>query len=236
MRSHRAVVIVASLMLSGSVACSKEEPRINLPPPLPVVPAQPPADEPDSELAPSAQEERTRPAKSSPATPSPSRAAKASPSAPKAADKPAKASAPRPADEPAKASAPAASAPPPVAASKPVPAPKKTRVIVPSTAHVRAELPAGLQQDLDEDPRMQSWLDRVIAIADGCHAQARGNRGTIEAVITMHENSRPDADVRSVPSQLGGVVACATGALLRTKMPLFTGREGARYVVRLHFQ
>lgn len=107
---------------------------------------------------------------------------------------------------------------------------------MPRTAHVRAELPAGLQRDLDADPRMQAWLDRAFGVIDGCHGRDRTAKGVIEARLTMHENARPDATLGSVAPALGGVVACATGALLSTRMPLFTGSEGTRYTVRLHFE
>jgi hypothetical protein len=138
-------------------------------------------------------------------------------------------------------SAPAATpirvAPPIEAASAPTATPVKpaSRVTVPSTAHVHPELPSGLQRDLDADARMQSWLDRALAIIDGCHSQNRAAIGTIEVVLTMHENERPDADIRALPPALSAVVACSTGALMRTKMPLFTGTEGTRYTTRIRF-
>jgi hypothetical protein len=110
------------------------------------------------------------------------------------------------------------------------------KVAVPRTANVHVEFPQGLQADLDADPRMQSWVDKVIAIVDGCHANNRGANGTISTRITMHENDRPDADILSLPGQLSSVVACATGSLMRVKMPLFTGREGTRYDVRIVFE
>jgi hypothetical protein len=136
---------------------------------------------------------------------------------------------PPPMPKPAPAPAPVAQVPAPAARPK-------THVSIPRTEHVHVDIPAGLQTDLDADPRMQSWVDQVIAIADRCHGQARGNVGAIDALITMHENARPDADMRGLPPQLGGLVACATGALMRTKMPLFTGREGTRYPVRIVFE
>jgi hypothetical protein len=133
--------------------------------------------------------------------------------------------------------APAAPTPAPVARAPvvtPPPAPVVAkRVSVPRTEHVHVELPAGLQGDLDADPRMQKWVDRVIAIADGCHARNRAATGTLEAQVTMHENERPSASLRSLPGQLSGLVSCATGALMGVKMPLFTGREGTRYTVRI---
>jgi len=131
-------------------------------------------------------------------------------------------------------------APVPVPVPAPAPAPKPVaaakRVVVPRTANVHVELPAGLQADLDADPRMQPWVNRVVAIADECHAKNRSARGAIQARVTMHENERPDADIRALPGQLSSIVACATGSLMRIKMPLFTGREGAGYDVRIVFE
>jgi hypothetical protein len=137
-------------------------------------------------------------------------------------------------------------APLPVPMPAPMPAPQPApssrppaltkEVVVPRTPHVRAELPSGLQADLDADPRMQSWVNRVIDIADTCHAKDRSARGTIAARVTMHENERPDVDLRNLPGALSSVVACATGSLMRTKMPLFTGREGSSYDVRIVFE
>ena len=218
-----------------TTSCGDAQPA-RLPPPLPASP--PPA--PRAEEAPDtpAGEDEARPAKrpasnakGKPRVASRSeRAVKASRNDDKAASPGREAPAVEPTKAPAKA-VPAAA--PPSGASKPV---KSSRVTVPQLPHVRAEVPDGLQRDLDADPRMQSWLDRVFAVIDGCHAQNRGATGTIEAQITMHENERPDADIRSLPPALSSVVACATGGLMRTKMPLFTGREGARYPVRIRFQ
>jgi len=126
-------------------------------------------------------------------------------------------------------------APPPAEPEKP-----KTRVVVPSTAHVRASIPPALQALLDDDPRMQPWVNRVISVADGCYGRASGSgtasAGTIKATITMHENARPDVDMDSLPPQLSAVVACATGDLMRNRMPLFTSREGERHAIALHFE
>jgi hypothetical protein len=138
---------------------------------------------------------------------------------------------PPPEPEPAAAAAPAT----------PTPAPAKpaTRVVVPSTAHVRADVPAGLQRWLDADPRMQPWLTKVMNVIDGCYRGQLADRpnlaGAIRFKLTMHENARPDADIEDLPSQLSGVVACATGQLMRARMPLFTGTEGERYTARVHF-
>jgi hypothetical protein len=234
LRSRRALAMIVGSLLSVAIGCAKDERRA--PPPLPVVPAVPapmPSAEPPAPPVPAPEKPSSA---SKAASRAAARAGKAKPSA--SAAKEPSAQAPQ---APAKASPPASVPSPAPSASAPVTAPvrapaAKTRVVVPSTAHVRVELPSGLQQDLDDDPRMQPWVDKVIAIADSCHAKARGAQGTIEAAVTMHDEARPDVDVRSVSAQLGGLVACATGSLMRTKMPLFTGREGARYVVRLHFQ
>jgi hypothetical protein len=115
----------------------------------------------------------------------------------------------------------------------------KTRVQVPHTDHVYAKLPSKLQALLDDDPRMQPWLDKVIAVADRCYGRARGDSnagGTIVLQLTMHENARPDVDIESLPAQLSSVVACATSDLMRSRSPLFTSGEGERYTVELHFE
>jgi hypothetical protein len=87
---------------------------------------------------------------------------------------------------------------------------------------------------------MQPWVNRVIEVADRCYSTARGRGtagpGTIKARITMHENARPDVDLESLPPQLSAVVACATGDLMRNRMPLFTSREGERHQLALHFE
>ena len=44
-----------------------------------------------------------------------------------------------------------------------------------------------------------------------------------------------DADILRLPPQLSGIVACATGKLMRIKMPLFTGSEGHKETVKIHF-
>ena len=142
------------------------------------------------------------------------------------------------------ASAPAPRRPTPPAAGGAPSAPSAARgtpkrappVVVPSTPHLRAELPVGLQSDLDADPRMQGWLDQTFAIIDQCHASTGRARGTLEGALTMHESARPELSLSSMPPALAQLVACASGELLRTRMPLFTGREGTRYPVRLIFQ
>jgi hypothetical protein len=98
-------------------------------------------------------------------------------------------------------------------------------------------VPRGLQALLDADPRMQPWIDKVVAVIDRCYASERARAkdiaGVVKIAITMHENARPDADVASVPPQLGGVVACATPQLMRARPPLFTGPEGERHKVSI---
>jgi hypothetical protein len=86
---------------------------------------------------------------------------------------------------------------------------------------------------------MQPWLAKVMKVIDDCYAGVRANdphaAGTITFRVTMHENARPDPDIQSLPGPLSGVVACATGQLMRTHMPLFTGSEGEHYVVHVKF-
>lgn len=114
-----------------------------------------------------------------------------------------------------------------------------THVVVPNTRNVRAEVPAGLQRLLDDDPRMQPWVNKVMQVAEQCYAKERGYnplaKGVITANLTLHQNERPDASMGSLPPMLAGVVACATGKLTATRMPFFTGDEGAKYTVRFHF-
>lgn len=117
----------------------------------------------------------------------------------------------------------------------------KTRVSVPRTEHVRAALPAALQALLDDDPRMQPWVNRVMSVANDCYTQANASGsaspGTIQLSITMHENERPGADIESLPSQLRGIVSCATSKMWREeRMPLFTSREGERHRLSLIFE
>jgi hypothetical protein len=124
--------------------------------------------------------------------------------------------------------------------SHPPPQPVKTgKVSVPSTAHVKVDVPRGIQGFLDADPRMQPWVTSVIGVADACYTTERKTNpaaeGEIDVKVTMHENDRPDADILKLPPQLSGIVACATGKLMRIKMPLFTGKEGLKETVKLHF-
>ena len=133
----------------------------------------------------------------------------------------------------------------PVAKGEPAPAPKsapapapaaKTHVTVPRTAHVRVEIPAGMQALLDDDPRMQPWVDKAMAIIEVCYAsKGGGTSATMSGVVTMHKDARPDVDVTSLPPSLAGVVACATGDLMRNRMPLFSGPEGQRHTLKVRF-
>ena len=108
---------------------------------------------------------------------------------------------------------------------------------MPHTDHVSIDVPAGMQALLDDDDRMQPWVNKVIPVADRCYASKGGGaNASIVVDVTMHENARPDADIRSLPPALAGVVACATGDLMRTKMPLFTGPEGQRHTLKIKFK
>ena len=87
---------------------------------------------------------------------------------------------------------------------------------------------------------MQPWVTKFVGVVDDCYAGERARNaaaaGVITAKVAMHENERPDVDISSVPAQLGGVVACATTKLMRARPPLFTGKEGDAYTVRIHFE
>jgi hypothetical protein len=146
--------------------------------------------------------------------------------------------------QPPKANAPTPSAPaapshPAAPAPAPAPAKPANKTVVPHTDHLRFEIPAGLQAALDADPRMQPWLNQAVKVIDDCYSQERKKNanaaGVISVRLTMHEESRPDADMKSLPPALSGVVACATGGLMRTKMPLFTSKEGEHYNVNIDF-
>lgn len=122
------------------------------------------------------------------------------------------------------------------ATAKPLPA---TKVVVPSTDHVRVAVPKGLQAALDGDPRMQPWVKQVIAAADKCYANELKKNplaaGVIEVRVTMHSEARPDAEPKKIPVVLTDVTMCVTIALTHMKMPLFTGKEGERHTVKVHF-
>lgn len=187
----------------------------------------------------------SKPSPSSPGSPKPSTVVEASakpkPATPFSA-KPAlaqsKPAAPKPAVMPTPSVPPEPIAAP--AAPAPPPPPKKVSVNVPQTDHVRVEVPSGLQHWLDEDDRMRPWLGKAMNVADSCYAKVRadnpGASGEIAFVVTMHENARPSGKVSSVSSPISGIVMCATTRLLGVKMPLFTGKEGESYTVRVRFE
>ena len=112
-----------------------------------------------------------------------------------------------------------------------------TKVVVPATAHVRVDVPTGLQRWLDEDDRMIPWLSKAVGAVDTCYAKLRADNpsasGIVSFSLTMHENSRPSAKPTSVPSALQPMVLCVSTQLLAVKMPLFTGQEGASYPVHV---
>ena len=86
---------------------------------------------------------------------------------------------------------------------------------------------------------MRPWLGKAVATADACYAKLLADNpaasGDIAVQVTMHENARPSGRVSSVAPAVNGVVMCATTRLLGVKMPLFTGREGDTYTMRVHF-
>jgi hypothetical protein len=104
---------------------------------------------------------------------------------------------------------------------------------------VSLELPSGLKADLAKDTRMKPWLDQGLAAATRCYEEeaksSPGLSGVIEVAIVMHENDRPDASLKSLPSSLASVFTCVSGAMMGKKMPLFTGQEGQRYVAKVRF-
>jgi hypothetical protein len=230
---------VLAFLLGSLLACD-EPARVKGPPPLPVIPATSEAqasrttagaprkaksrDDSAARRTAGATKERSKAASGQEATADKPRAAN-KPTAPPSAGK-------EPAAGPARATSPAPAAPP----SKAAAAKPRTKVVVPRTEHVRADISDALQADLDADPRMQAWLDKVMAVIDGCHAKNRSAVGTVQGSLTMHESARPSFALGSISPQLGGVVSCATGQLVRIKMPLFTGREGARHTVRVNFE
>jgi hypothetical protein len=114
-----------------------------------------------------------------------------------------------------------------------------TKVAIPQTDNVKADVPAGLQRFLDADPRMQPWVNKVMSVAEQCYAKERASnplaKGVISVNIVMHQNERPDASLGSLPVLLAGIIPCATSKLMGSRMPLFTGDEGAKYTVRIHF-
>jgi hypothetical protein len=118
--------------------------------------------------------------------------------------------------------------------------PAKGKTVIPQSKHVRVAAPERVQELLDLDGRMQPWLNNTMKVIEQCYADVLKDNakaaGTIVFVLEMHKNTRPDADISSLPGPLSGVVACATGKLMRAaRMPLFTGNEGEKHTVRVKF-
>jgi hypothetical protein len=216
-----------------STACKQQATEPAVVQPAPVQPSDPPP------APPATPEPEPLPVKDQPRIPAqaktPTKPRTTAPKTPQASQTPQTKPNPPPVEAPEPEHSPVAAEPPPPAPPKPA-----TRVSIPNTEHVRVEVPAGLQAWLDKDTRMQPWLAKVMKVIDGCYAGVRADNpnaaGTITFRVTMHENARPDPDIQSLPGQLSGVVACATGQLMRTRMPLFTGTEGESYVVRVKFE
>lgn len=231
-------------IISLSSACSSERagPPPVPPPPLPVAAAPAAPSEPVAEAPPNADSEKDD-ALSAKAPNTPVAKAKKGaslydidPSVRPKKSEPV-AAADKPAAKPAKDTAPdpvkdTASEPEKAEAEKPV-------FVASSSKHVSLDLPAGLKSDLASDKRMKPWLDTAVGHATRCYEReaksASGLSGVVEVLIVMHENARPDASLKTLPSQLAGVFTCVSGAMMGVKMPLFTGKEGQRYTARAKF-
>jgi len=230
-------------LLAGTACKSKPDPAsVPEPPPDPVPEANtetdPVAELPEGALPPpplpppaTPQAETPRPAENPtaraqskpPPPPTEKPKAKAEPSSS------AKAATPKP--DPA----PAPVAKPEPAPTKPAPTPAK-RTMLPKTAHVRYAVDPAMQRLLDKDSRMEGWLRRVTPVIDGCYRGiAEKPRGIVQVNVTMHENRRPTVAIKSLPNSLAGLVPCATTKLMGQRSPLFTGPEGERHTVGIHF-
>lgn len=119
------------------------------------------------------------------------------------------------------------------------PSTPNTHVTIPKTDHVSIEVPTGLKELLDDDPRMQPWVNKAVGVADKCYARQRSSnpfaKGTIAVKVTMHKNARPSGVLKSLPPMLAMMMPCATEAMGSSHMPLFTGPEGRQYTVKIHF-
>jgi hypothetical protein len=210
---HSSAAVLAALVLVASC----ESRTYGAPPPAPPPPPSPVAPAPAEPAA----LEPAEPAASGKRAGKGKRIREREPSPPPASEARKPAATPAPAAPPAK---------PPAA-----PPPPKSSVRVPESAHVRIELPTGLQADLDRDPRMQPWINKAVSAIERCYAPLRdaGATGTIEVRLVMHENERPSAEPGKLPSSLTPMLACVTGDLMRAKMPLFTGKEGTRYTLKI---
>jgi len=144
-----------------------------------------------------------------------------------------------PAPTPAPKPDPTGPAPKPVMEPPPPAPPAPVAYDMPGSVHVQLVAPKGLEADLAKDTRMKPWLQKSVAAATKCYAiEAKTTpklAGTIEVGIVMHENDRPDAAIKKLPPQLSGVFACVSGAMMKSRMPLFTGREGQKYTARVVF-
>jgi hypothetical protein len=228
-RTAGALAIAALFCACSSLAaCEHEQPEPARMPPAPP-PLVPPEPAPTALAPTAAPQQPVAPATPQPVTPAPPREPQrpgAQPSSPAPAPPTSQKANNPPPSEPAR---------PPAEPEQP---PRK-KVVVPSTDHVSVDVPRGLQALLDADPRMQPWVATVMTVIEGCYSRERSRvqdaAGTIEIALVMHANARPDADVKSVPPQLGGVVACATPQLMRARPPLFTGPEGERHTVKVSF-
>lgn len=127
----------------------------------------------------------------------------------------------------------------PVEIAKPVEPPKpKSKVAIPQSKRIKVSVTSRMQELLDADTRMQPWLNSTMGTIEACYADvlksSASASGTITFVLTMHKDARPDADITNLPPALSGVVACATGKLMRAaRMPLFTGPENEKQTVRV---
>ncbi|HEX2678535.1 MAG TPA: hypothetical protein VHM19_17905 [Polyangiales bacterium] len=134
----------------------------------------------------------------------------------------------------------APAAKPDAPAVKPEPAapvaPAKVTMHVRQSEHVKVDVPAKLQALLDDDGRMQPWLDATMDIVNRCRDSNPSAEGTVTIMLTMHKDERPSAEPGKVPSALTGVFACAMSDFMRAKrMPLFTGPEGEKHTLRVRF-
>jgi len=201
-------------------AANEPEGKKKAPEPTPVA-------KPDTKADPKAEPKKgeTLTAKVTPPTPAPKPAPKPEPT-PKPASDPK-------ADTQGTATKPVMQPPPPTP-------PAPVAYEMPSSAHVRIEAPKGLEADLAKDTRMKPWLQKSVAAATKCYeVEAKTTpklTGTIEVGIVMHENDRPDAAIKKLPPQLSGVFACVSGAMMKSRMPLFVGKEGQKYTAKVVFK
>lgn len=245
------------LIVAGQLACRpKSEPAATSVEPAEPSPSQPdetpeqapdlpegvvpPASEPTQAQAPS-EEVPAVPAAAKPTSAANAKAASkpAAPLAEKTEKSPAlpapKPTAPKPAAPAAtdKPAAPVAEAKPAAPAPAAAPARKTT---LPKTAHVRYVVDAAMQKLLDKDSRMEAWLKRITPVIDACYRGLSGQpTGVVQLNVTMHQNSRPGVAIKSLPGNLAGLMPCATSKLMNERSPLFTGPEGERHTVSIHF-